>query len=154
MLEYTTGGDVPGWLAARIREIEQFLGQLPSTAIFVNSEAEVEPLALALNEVLAEQNIQVVACREGQAVGQESNVRVFDIQHIKGLEFEAAFFVGIDQLAADRPDLFDKFIYVGATRAAQYLGMTCTASLPATLEPLRKHFGDCWDAQTLPAAQA
>lgn len=154
LLEYTTGGDVPGWLAARIREIEQFLGQLPSTAIFVNSEAEVEPLALALNEVLAEQNIQVVACREGQAVGQESNVRVFDIQHIKGLEFEAAFFVGIDQLAADRPDLFDKFIYVGATRAAQYLGMTCTASLPATLEPLRKHFGDCWDAQTLPAAQA
>lgn len=154
LLEFAVGGDVPAWLATRIREIEQFIGQLPSTAIFVNSEAEVEPLALALNDALAEQNIQVVACREGQTVGQESNVRVFDIQHIKGLEFEAAFFVGIDQLAADRPDLFDKFIYVGATRAAQYLGMTCTSKLPATLEPLRKHFGDRWDVQTLPAAQA
>lgn len=146
LLEHATSDQVIRWLAARIREIEQFLGQLPSTAIFVNSEAEVEPIALALNEALAEQNIQVVACREGQAVGQESNVRVFDVQHIKGLEFEAAFFVGIDQLAALRPELFDKFIYVGATRAAQYLGMTCAGTLPAPLEPLRRHFGATWAA--------
>jgi len=144
LLEQATSDQVIRWLASRIREIEQFLGQLPSTAIFVNSEAEVEPIALALNEALAEQNIQVVACREGQAVGQESNVRVFDVQHIKGLEFEAAFFVGIDQLAALRPELFDKFIYVGATRAAQYLGMTCAGTLPAPLEPLRRHFGATW----------
>lgn len=146
LLEYASGSDAVGWLATRIREVEQFLGQLPSTAIFVNSEAEVEPIALALNEALAEQNIQVVACREGQAVGQESNVRVFDVQHIKGLEFEAVFFVGIDQLAGSRPELFDKFMYVGATRAAQFLGMTCTAVLPSLLEPLRKHFGSNWDA--------
>lgn len=146
LLEHGSNVQVLHWLAERIREIEQFLGQLPSTAIFVNSEAEVEPIALALNEALAEQNIQVVACREGQAVGQESNVRVFDVQHIKGLEFEAAFFVGIDQLAALRPELFDKFIYVGATRAAQYLGMTCAGALPAPLEPLRRHFGASWAA--------
>ncbi|WP_319005964.1 ATP-binding domain-containing protein [Burkholderia pseudomallei] len=101
-------------------------------------------MAHALNEALADQNIQVVACREGQAVGQESNVRVFDVQHIKGLAFEAVFFVGIGQLAASRPELFDKFLYVGATRAAQYLGMTCAAELPHALEPLRKHFGATW----------
>lgn len=154
LLEQATGDDVTAWLAARIREVEQFLHLLPSTAIFVNSEEEVEPVAQALNDALMEQNIPVVACREGQAVGQESNVRVFDVQHIKGLEFEAAFFVGIDQLAASRPDLFEKFIYVGATRAAQYLGMTCTASLPATLEPLRKHFGQRWHAQAIPGATA
>lgn len=152
LLEHASGGEVLIWLATRVREIEQFLGQLPSTAIFVNSEAEVEPIALALNEALTEQNIQVVACREGQTVGQESNVRVFDVQHIKGLEFEAAFFIGIDQLAALRPELFDKFIYVGATRAAQYLGMTCAEELPAPLQPLRKHFGGTW--APAPAAQA
>lgn len=146
LLEYASIDDSVGWLAAGIQWIDRYLdGRLPSTAIFVNSEADVEPITHALNEALAEQNIQVVACREGQAVGQESNVRVFDVQHIKGLEFEAAFFVGIDQLAASRPELFDKFLYVGATRAAQYLGMTCVAELPRTLEPLRKHFRVTWD---------
>ena len=152
LLEFAREGNVASWLAARICEIEKFLGQLPSTAIFVNSEAEVEPVALALNEALAEQNIQVMACREGQAVGQESNVRVFDIQHIKGLEFEAVFFVGIDQLAVSRPELFDKFMYVGATRAATYLGLTCEASLPKILEPLREHFVAGWDAQAVSLA--
>ncbi|MBB5456762.1 ATP-binding domain-containing protein [Paraburkholderia sp. Cpub6] len=147
LLEYASIDDSVVWLAAGIRWIDRYLdGRLPSTAIFVNSEADVEPIAHALNEALADQNIQVVACREGQAVGQESNVRVFDVQHIKGLEFEAAFFVGIDQLAASRPELFDKFLYVGATRAAQYLGVTCAAKLPYALEPLRRHFRVTWDA--------
>ncbi|OAI65084.1 helicase UvrD [Ralstonia solanacearum] len=146
LLECASIDESVGWLAARIQWIDRYLdGQLPSTAIFVNSETEVEPIAHALNEALADQNIQVVACREGQTVGQESNVRVFDVQHIKGLEFEAVFFVGIDQLAASRPELFDKFLYVGTTRAAQYLGMTCAAELPHALKPLRKHFCETWD---------
>lgn len=147
LLEYTSDDDTVRWLADRIREIDQFMdGKFPSTAIFVNSEAEVEKIAIALNEALAQQNIQVVACREGQAVGQESNVRVFDVQHIKGLEFETVFFVGVDRLAVDQPELFGKFMYVGATRAAQYLGMTCATALPSALEPLRKHFSTTWDA--------
>ena len=66
-------------------------------------------------------------------MGQDSDVRVFDVQHIKGLEFEAAFFLGIDRLARTLPDLFDKYLYVGVTRAATYLGLTCDAELPATM---------------------
>lgn len=137
---------VVSWLADRIREIVRFVGQLPSTAIFVNAEDDVAPVAEALNEALSEYNIQVIACREGQAVGQESNVRVFDIQHIKGLEFEAVFFVGIDQLAALHPALFDKYLYVGTTRAATYLGVTCDGVLPPAIESLRAHFGQDWQA--------
>lgn len=137
---------VVGWLADRIREIERFVGQLPSTAIFVNAEADVAPVAEALNATLAEHNIQVIACREGQAVGQESNVRVFDIQHIKGLEFEAVFFVGIDRLATQQPALFDKYLYVGTTRAATYLGVTCDGALPPAIESLRAHFGQDWQS--------
>ena len=135
---------VVSWLADRIREIERFVGRLPSTAIFVNTEGDVAPVAEALNVALAEHNIQVIACRDGQAVGQESSVRVFDIQHIKGLEFEAVFFVGIDQLAALRPALFDKYLYVGTTRAATYLGVTCEVSLPSAIESLRTHFCQHW----------
>lgn len=137
---------VVSWLADRIREIERFVGQLPSTAIFVNTEDDVAPVAEALNEALSEHNIQVIACREGQVVGQENNVRVFDIQHIKGLEFEAVFFVSVDQLAALHPALFDKYLYVGTTRAATYLGVTCDGTLPAAIESLRTHFGQDWQA--------
>lgn len=141
LLEHATNAEaIVGWLADRIREIERFVGQLPSTAIFVNTEDDVVPVADALNVALAEHNIQVIACREGQAVGQESNVRVFDIQHIKGLEFEAVFFVGIDQLATLHPALFDKYLYVGTTRAATYLGVTCQGTLPSAIESLRAHF--------------
>lgn len=147
LLEHATEtAIVVSWLANRIREIERFVGQLPSTAIFVNAEDDVAPVAEALNEALSEHNIQVIACREGQAVGQESNVRVFDIQHIKGLEFEAVFFVGIDQLAALHPALFDKYLYVGTTRAATYLGVTCNGALPPAIESLRAHFGQDWQA--------
>lgn len=135
---------VVSWLADRIREIERFVGQLPSTAIFVNAEDGVAPVAEALNDALAEHNIQVIACHEGQAVGQESNVRVFDIQHIKGLEFEAVFFIGIDQLAVMHPALFDKYLYVGTTRAATYLGVTCENVLPPAIEALRPYFCQHW----------
>ena len=136
--------DTSLWLAARICEIEAFVKKLPSIAVLVVSEADVQPLAEMLSERLADNNIRAVACRDGQTMGSENDVRVFDIQHIKGLEFEAVFFVGVDRLAASQPELFDKYLYVGTTRAATYLGMTCDGPLPITLEPLRAMFAEQW----------
>lgn len=135
---------VVSWLAQRIREIEQFVGQLPSIAIFVGSEAEVQPIADALNTTLADQNTRVVACPKGQVIGQDNDVRVFDVEHIKGLEFEAVFFIGIDRLASLHPQLFDKYLYVGTTRAATYLGLTCDGVLPSTLSSMRSMFVSDW----------
>ena len=136
--------EVVDWLAQRIREIEQFLEQMPSIAIFVESEAEVQPLADALNAALAAENAQVVACPKGQVMGQDNDVRVFDVQHIKGLEFEAVFFVGVDRLATIHPELFDKYLYVGTTRAATYLGWTCDSVMPRKIESLRSMFVANW----------
>jgi len=135
---------VVNWLASRIREIESFVGQLPSTAIFVNSEPEVERVASALNVALSEHNIKVVACQNGRVMGQDNDVRVFDIQHIKGLEFEAVFFIAIDHLAEQQPELFDKYLYVGTTRAAMYLGITCNKVLPNAMSTLRPMFIEDW----------
>ena len=135
---------VCGWLAERIVEIERFVGQLPSTAILVPAEDHVGPVASQLHEILSEQNINVVGCQEGRVIGQENDVRVFDAQHIKGLEFEAAFFVGVDELAERYPDLFDKFLYVGATRAATYLGVTCAGKLPSRVAELAPLFSPDW----------
>lgn len=148
LLENSSGQETIEWLAERIARIERDVHQLPSIAVFVNGEAEVEPTANALEPLLAEHNIPVMACREGQAVGQESTVRVFDIQHIKGLEFEAVFFLGVDRLAELQPELFDKYIYVGTTRAATYLGLACEAKLPAQLGQLRHHFATDWKSGT------
>jgi DNA polymerase III delta prime subunit len=145
LLEHSGGQlNTVNWLADRIREIEGFLGQLPSTAIFVNSEDEVQGLADALNAELEESNIRVVACPKGQVMGQDNDVRVFDIQHIKGLEFESVFFTNVDVLATKHKTLFDKYLYVGTTRAATYLGLTCTENLPQAIEVLRPHFVVDW----------
>ena len=147
LLEGTTeSAEVVEWLAQRIREIERFVGQLPSIAVFVESEAEVQPIADALNAALADENTQVVACPKGQVMGQDNDVRVFDVEHIKGLEFEAVFFIGIDRLASLHPQLFDKYLYVGTTRAATYLGVTCDDVLPTAISTLRPMFVADWMA--------
>ena len=135
---------VTDWLAARIVDIETSLKKFPSVAIFVNSEDEVLPLTENLRPKLEEHNLRVVACQQGQSVGQDNDVRVFDIQHIKGLEFEAAFYVGIDELAEYHPELFDKYLYVGVTRAATYLGVTCQDMFPEKLKEIADLFENDW----------
>lgn len=118
------------WLAARIVEIEEALGQLPTVAILVDDAQRMRSVADRLNEVLAERSLRAVACPDGQVMGSGNDVRVFEVEHIKGLEFEAVFFVDIDRLEQRSPDLFARYLYVGATRAATYLGITCTTPHP------------------------
>jgi superfamily I DNA/RNA helicase len=103
-----------------------------------------KPLALELNDRLEEINLSAVACRDGKVVGNDRDVRVFNIRHIKGLEFEAVFFVDLDQTVSKHPDLFSKYLYVGATRAATYLGVTFKDQVPEQIEPLSHHFGEDW----------
>ena len=130
------------WLRDRIREVEEHLGLIPSIAIFVNSKDEVDSITDALNSVM--ENIQVKGYRDGQSVGQDGDIRIFDIQHIKGLEFEAVFFLNVDKLAKEKPLLFDKYLYVGVTRATTYLGITCESTLPNEIEKTRDMFTSNW----------
>jgi hypothetical protein len=128
------------WLKDRILEVEHAVGRLPSVAVFVDSEERVDSLVEGVEPLLASHNLKIVACKDGRVVGDAQEVRVFDIRHIKGLEFEAVFFVGIDRLAKHLPDLFHRLLYVGVTRAATFLGVTCEGVLPERLERLRDHF--------------
>lgn len=68
------------------------------------------------------------------------------MQHIKGLEFEAAFFVSLDQTIQKHPDLFPKYLYVGATRAAMYLGITFNGKIHPNVETLSGHFQSDWSS--------
>ncbi|NCC04864.1 MAG: DNA helicase UvrD, partial [Proteobacteria bacterium] len=146
LIEKSLENDWPAWLAQRIREIERLVNQLPSIAIFVEDESQVQPVADALSSELENDNINVVACLMGQSIAQDNDVRIFDIQHIKGLEFEAVFFIGLDRLAKIQPDLFDKYLYVGITRAATYLGITCDDMLPSAIDSIRPHFVSNWSS--------
>jgi len=139
--EDLSGAPLVEWLAGRIGEVEDAVGRPPSIAIFVDGDDLIDDLVEGIRPLLAKRNILVAGCKEGKVVGDEREVRVFDVQHIKGLEFEAVFFVGIDGLAERIPDLYHRFVYVGMTRAATYLGVTCEGALPAGLEQLRPHFG-------------
>ena len=133
------------WLATRIMEIEKTIDTLPSCAIFVPDDGDVQPLAESLNKFLEGANIRVKGCSNGEVIGRETEVRVFAIEHIKGLEFESAFFVKLDGFSEIEPDLFDKYLYVGTTRAATYLGLACEKKLPDSLNLLRKHFVKDWN---------
>ncbi|MBN3868031.1 ATP-binding domain-containing protein [Gluconobacter kondonii] len=104
------------------------------------------PFALtdALNEVIEEQNLHAVACVDGKIIGRDDEIRVFNVRHIKGLEFEAVFFVGIDKLAESEPTLFERYLYVGATRAATYLGLCAIGDKPSSIDRLSGHFAEQW----------
>lgn len=137
--------DLARWLASRIVEIEKFTGKLPSIAVLVNDKAELEPLAASLDEALHESNIRAVACPDGRVMGRDNDVRIFEVKHIKGLEFEAVFFIDVDRLEGEQPELFEKYLYVGATRAATYLGLTTNGSAaPKLIEDIGDMFGDNW----------
>ena len=119
---------------------------MPSTAILVNTEEEIEPLAKILNEKLEDYNISVDACLKGQILGNHNNVRIFSMNYIKGLEFEAVFFIGVDDLVKNEKDIFDKYLYVGASRAATFLGMTVsTQQMPRELQYIENLFTENWE---------
>jgi superfamily I DNA/RNA helicase len=109
--EGLSGAPLAVWLAARIGEVEDAVGRLPSIAIFVDGDGQIDGLVQGIGPFLAERNIPVAGCKEGKVVGDEREVRVFDVQHIKGLEFEAVFFVGVDGLARRIPDLYRRFVF-------------------------------------------
>lgn len=145
-----TPEQIAAWLAHRIGEVERLTDELPTIAVLVCEDQAVKPIAEALDRALADRNIRAVACPDGQARGQDNDVRVFDVQHIKGSEFEAVFFVGVDLLSTREPDLFEKYLYVGATRAATYLGLTTAAStLPEPVTSLSHLFVDDWRRERL-----
>ena len=136
--------DTALWLTQRIQEIDQIVQRGTTIAILVNNEEQVEPIATELNAHLEDINLSAVACKDGMVVGNDQDVRVFNLKHIKGLEFEAVFFIGLDETIENHPDLFSKYLYVGATRAATYLGITFHGETPSLMSPLSSHFESDW----------
>lgn len=133
------------WIAERIVEIYIAYGTLiPSIAVFLPFEKQIDEFStkLGCNRFLADIGINVTPCRNGEVLGDAKSVRVFSASVIKGLEFEAVFFHNFDELLKldISPDLLQKYLYVGLSRATFYLGMTLKSELPDDLNYLNEHF--------------
>ena len=134
LVKYTANrSEEMDWLTKRILEIYRAHGnKIPSIAIFVPEESMVQETARLINdfEYFVELDMKCVACNEGQALGDSNSLRVFSIDYIKGLEFEAVFFLNVDKVLETRGRRIGlRLIYVGLSRAAFYLGITTSKPL-------------------------
>jgi DNA helicase IV len=82
-------------------------------------------------------------------LGDKNTVRIFSIDKIKGLEFEAVFFHNLDELQSQNlsTDLVLKYLYVGLSRATFYFGLTVKEELNNDLNFILEHFyitGKTW----------
>lgn len=143
----TTEYPTEQWLKDRICEIHASCGQhLPATAILVAHHDDVEPLKQKLKPILLENGLELEASHGGQALGDSARVRIFPVEFIKGLEFEAVFYVGLDRMAEIHKDLIDKYVYVGLSRARSFLGVTVERQFPQRFNCIAHHFtqGGSW----------
>ena len=128
------------WMARRVVEIRRSYddhGVLPTIAVLVPDESSVDTLGQALEEAPSlGSNVEIDRCHNGRVLGDGASVRIFNVEHIKGLEFEAAFFHDMGAIAARFPELAEKLLYVGLSRASLYLGITAIGGVPQVLDPL------------------
>jgi hypothetical protein len=126
-------GEKIEWISKRILEIYNAYGNtIPSIAVFLSDESQLEFFADKLGETdrLADVGITVKACNKGQVLGDSNMVRVFSVEYIKGLEFEAVFYHNLDNLLElAQEDTTIKNLYVGLSRASFYMAITSSSDL-------------------------
>lgn len=134
------------WIAQRIVEIRRSYDDhavIPTIAVLVPDEPSVDKLGRALEEAPSlGANVEIDRCYDGRVLGEGACVRIFNVEHIKGLEFEVAFFHDMGAIADQFPALAEKLLYVGLSRASLYLGITVIGGVPDVLDPLLDDLAD------------
>ena len=132
--------DCADWIARRVVEIRRSYDDdriIPTIAVLVPDESSVDTLAQAIEQAPAlGGNVEIDRCHGGRVLGEGASVRIFNVEHIKGIEFEAAFFHDMGAIESRFPKLASKLLYVGLSRASLYLGVTAIGNVPQVLDPL------------------
>ena len=113
------------WISKRIAEVYRAYGeQLPSIAIFVTDKGYIPRFLERLQntEFFKEKEIKVLDGTCDTSI-PESHICIYPIDMVKGMEFDVVFFHNIDASNLD-VDLLKRYIYVGVSRAAFFLGIT------------------------------
>lgn len=126
------------WIEKRLKEVYIAYGKkLPSIAIFLNNKNEIRDFVERLKDTdfIIDAGIDVVDGSAGNVLASSNQIRVYPIEVVKGMEFDVVFFHNIDKSTADK-DLIRRYIYVGVSRAAFFLGIT----LNKDSEEITKYF--------------
>lgn len=140
------GGDFENkidWITKQIIAINKaYENKLPSIAILVHDAETLKKYenALSSQDELVDNGIKVVSCPDGKMLGNATDIRVFEMKFIKGMEFQAVFFIDIDMHSSSQTDLLDRYLYVGVSRASFYLAITLNKKLPERLDYLESMF--------------
>lgn len=132
--------DKAEWIVNRILEVTAAYKQVPSIAIFVASAEQVPVLKQEMEDVelLEEAGIDIVDCSNGLVDAKKDTVRIFPIDMVKGMEFDVVFFHNIQNIKNTK--LIDRYIYIGLSRAAFYMGVTASNNLDTTTENIKSLF--------------
>lgn len=113
------------WISKRISEVYRAYGGLhPSIAIFVTDKGYIPHFIEILENTpfFKEKEIKAI---DGTKAGNisEKHICVYSIDVVKGMEFDVVFFHNIDK-SDDNMEIVKRYIYVGVSRAAFFLGIT------------------------------
>ncbi len=133
------------WIVNRIKEVYIAYGRkLPSIAIFLNDRNSISQFIELLNDTdfIVDTDIKVLNGSDGNVLSDSNDIRVYPIDVVKGMEFDVVFFHNIDK-TKENTELLKRYIYVGVSRAAFFLGIT----LSEEDEDICKYFtlGQQWD---------
>lgn len=114
------------WISKRISEVYRAYGeQLPSIAIFVNDKGYIPKFIENLKETefFKTNKVDVLDGANDKSKTTENHICVYPIDVVKGMEFDVVFFHNIDNASVDT-EILKRYIYVGVSRAAFFLGIT------------------------------
>ena len=120
------------WIEQRISEVYKAYGKkLPSIAIFLNNKEDIPSFVQLLEETdfAVDNGIGVVDGSAGNVLASSNQIRVYPINVVKGMEFDVVFFHNIDKNSVVN-DMIKRYIYVGVSRAAFFLGVTLENESP------------------------
>jgi len=138
---YSNKDDLCNWVISRINEIYTTYNRLPAIALFVPNEKQIDLLYEILYDRAYEFGYDLEKCPEGK-IGDINKIKIYSIEYIKGMEFEAVFIVDIDKIAQNKPEIIDKILYVGLTRAASHLAVLYSDSFPKEINYVEDKFSD------------
>ena len=138
-LEWQDMEEKADWISKRVIEIIKAYNYVPTIAIFTIDKHKAEELKECLDECenLIEAGIDVKVCSDNTLEG-EKTLRIFPIDQVKGMEFEAVFFYDIDDIESS--SLINKYLYVGLSRASMYLAVTSNGRSKKISKMLQKYF--------------
>ena len=130
------------WISHRVLEIvKAYDNKMPTIAVFTNTKEKADELREAIEDcdLLNPAGIEVKVCSDNNLEG-EKTLRIFPIDQVKGMEFEAVFFYDIDDIESS--SLINKYLYVGLSRASMYLAVTSNGKSEKISNMLQKYFSE------------